>query len=182
MTDPKSELLANAPLIDFQELTEVIVTEMLSPGTRSRADSVWISGSFPDPEREIDRTDTPSDLDLFVLVPDWDLPPADSGIAVLAPGAETPSTYQNVWSEASWDSKATPQSEWNCSPQEAWDRLPEHAQETLLRSVERGFYATEADVEEDRLRGYDLNIGNEQHFEYGRCPRSDIRIWDGGPV
>lgn len=179
MADPKSELLSNAPLIDFEELKDVILMELLSRETRSKADSVWISGSFPDPEREIDRTDTPSDLDLFVLVPEWDLPPVDTGIPLLAPEAETPSVYQNVEKEAIWDAKETPLSAWDCSPQAAWDRLPNHARETLMRSVKKGFYATEGDVEAERLRGYDLSIGNEEHFEHGRCPRADIRIWNG---
>lgn len=172
MDEKKAALQDNAPLIDFDELRNIVLEEMLTPETRTKAHSVWISGNFSDPTYDIATEDSPSSLDLFVLIPDWTLPPADCGIPIMAPEVEMPPAYQNF--DDAWESKGTETDRWDCSPQEAWNRLPNHAQETLKNSAKKGFYASEADVEDGLMRGYELSIGNEKHFQHGRRPRSDI--------
>lgn len=178
MPDPKETLLSRAPLVDFEDLRKLIVYEIVTEETRSRAENIWITGSFSDPEREIDSGEAPSDLDILVNVPGWELPPADTGIPLVASSVDTPPIYERFPDEYTWESKGEPISSWDCSAQEAWEQLPEYAQETLMRSVEQVFHATEADVENNTMRSYDVNIGNQDHYEHNRCPRADICIWE----
>lgn len=165
-----------APLVELPGLRDQIVSRILSDGTRTAADSVWLRKSFVDPEKEIDRKQTDSDLDVFVLLPDWDYPVVDSGLAVAALQAETPEAYADVEQHADWESK---DGEWH-DPSDAWSRIPSHARETLENSLQLGFFATQQDQSEGNVRLYDVTVVNEYQFNYKRDETAEIRLWNGG--
>lgn len=175
MTDvtPKESFHEKAPLVDVDELVGLVVDGMMTDGLRERAGSVWIQSSFADPEREIDTKETLSDLDLFVVVPDWEYPAVDSGLALVAPEAEVPAAYEESREGKDWTSKGG-----KCdSPEEAWEMIPGWARETLSQSLEYGFYATESDVESGSVRSYDLTIDNRDVFERVREPDAEFCLW-----
>lgn len=177
-TAPLEEFRAKAPLIDVDELVELILYDIMTEELRERAESVWIRNSFTDPDREIDTSETPSDLDIYVVVPGWDLPVTDSGIAAVASGADPPDALAESAADFEWTSK---DGNWD-SAEQAWDRIPEYVRETLRRSVEIGFYARESDVEEGIIRLFDLVVGNRENFAYVEKPGAEVRIYHGDSV
>lgn len=169
---PRETLERKAPLVDLEGMTEKIVTEVVDSRLRQRAESLWILGSFADPEKEIDAGETPSDLDLFLTVPEWDLPIADSEIPVLASQVSTPDVLGSRFEGTEWDGVGGPGSEWNCSAEDAWERLPEDVQQTFLNGTEWLFFASESDRIINRPRSYHLHVGSRAQLEHhlpGRC-------------
>lgn len=69
---------------------------------------------------------------------------------------------------------------WDCSAAEAWERLPEYVCDTLQRSVESGFYASEDDVEHGVVRTYDVVIGPRELFDVLRSRNEDklLGLWE----
>lgn len=162
-----------APLVSLDELAEIITKDILTEELRQKTESVWLFNSFVDPEREIDEKETDSDLDVILLVPDWELPVLDTGLAVVAPQADTPEAYENNAGEMNWSSK---DGKWD-SPAKAWERLPDYVRETFLESVQRGFFANESDVESNNIRLYDITIVNRTQFHYDE-EATRICIWE----
>lgn len=173
MNPARKSLQEKAPLIDFDELEDLIVNEMLSDNIKQEAESAWITSSFVDPDREIDTSQYPSDLDVQVVIPGWEYPIADSGIAFFAPQVETPDIYKQAIENAQWDSK----DEGWATAEEAWEELPEYARETLLNSIQFAFRADENDIEEDRIRQYDISIIDEEYRRQTTKPGAEICVW-----
>jgi len=172
--DPaKESFRKKAPLLEIDDLTEVIIEKILTEELLERAESVWIRKSFADPDKEIDSKDTPSDLDVFVVVPSWDKPLPDSGLAIVAPQVEVSAAYEESAEGSNWTSK---DGKWE-SAEEAWEQIPKYVQKSLIRSTEYGFYATESDVESGIVRPYDITICNEEQFEVASKPDGEFCIW-----
>lgn len=174
------EFQNNAPIIGVEELAEMLRFEMLSDETREKANSIWIVGSFVTPDKDIDTGESHSDLDVFVVLPNWELPIAGTALAMMAPQSDTLARYEQYPEKYNWSSKDTPRWKWDCSAEEAWERIPEHAQKTLVQSTERYFFATDDDIEENRQRSYELNIANQQQLEHAVKDIPALEIWRDG--
>lgn len=173
----RAELAEKAPLVDVDELVEAITEGLLADGLRARADSVWLYGSFVDPGKEVDESEARSDLDVFVVVPDWELPVSGVAIPLFAPQVELPPVVARFADRLDWSGVAGFENGWDCSAGEAWDRLPEPVRETLHRCVTTAFYAREADVEEGLVRPYDLMVGDESQWDARLGDGPAVRIW-----
>lgn len=165
----RRELNAKAPLVDLAELREVVVSEIMTPTLRDWTDGVWLLGSFVNPGRSIDANGKSSDLDVFVRLPDWDLPQAETGIAMVAsePKEAVPSAVRELADR--WEPIEGPASVvWECSVDEAWERIPEPVKRTLVASTKEGFFATESDRRQGTPRCFDFVVGNDAQLEYNR--------------
>lgn len=172
MNPAKKSLNQKAPKINFEELKDLITNKILSDGIKQRATAVWITGSFTDPNREIDTSEYPSDLDIIVVIPDWEYPMADTGILFTAPQVETPAIYEGVVEDIRWESK---DGGWDTA-EEAWEDLPEYARETLRQSFQHVFRANEEDVQQERIRQYDVTIIDEER-RAEMDTSGEIRVW-----
>lgn len=159
------EFQRKAPLLDRDSLASEVVHNILEPELRERAAEIWILGSFINPDKGTDENGR-SDMDLFVVVPDWDMPVADVSILFAASNVPTPPMYEPLSDDHDWKGIDAPDRTWDGSPDEAWERLPEYVRETLHNAATEFFYATMADKEQNRVRNYDLQIGNRQQFDY----------------
>lgn len=162
-----------APFVDVDAIRDLIVYDIVSDGTREQAESIWLQNSFVDPDCGIDENESPSDLDIFILIPDWNLPVADTGIAVATSETRVPAIYEQV-GPVTWESK---DGRWTDSVDEFWEHLPEHVQQTLVQSMHKGFYATEEDYENRLIRSYDVTIGDRTAFNYERDAHARVEIW-----
>lgn len=174
----RAEFQEKAPLVDLDELRRMVVDDILADELRERADSVWIYGSFVNEDKELDAGDARSDLDLFVRVPEWSHPIADSAIAAVASAAPD----GDVPDSDDWEGIATPETAWERSADEAWEQLPASVRDTLVRSTKRVFYATEAELDDGDSRVFDVNVGNAEQFWYVARYHPVSWIWSRGDV
>lgn len=158
-----AELQKKAPLVPIDELSTMIETELLPSGICSKVDSVWLSGSFVNPHKEIDRGSNLSDLDLFIVVPEWNLSPATTSIAIFASQVPIPSSFERLSQEEDWDKYGG--SVWECSADEAWEALPDPVQAMLRRSLRKRFYRNERELEQNISRNYDLFMGSQRQIK-----------------
>lgn len=156
------------PLVDVNELIDVITYEIVTDELRRKAESIWLYGSFVNPQKEIDTKAERSDLDIFVVVPGWDLPQADSAIPIFASQVSTPDIFRNISESKTWRGVGLKSSRggWDRPVDEVWEVLPEYMQETLKNSIERVFYITEEDMRNNRHRIYDTVIGDRSQLEF----------------
>lgn len=154
------EFERKAPLVDPEELVEVIEHKLFTPELRDRTDSIWLHGSFVTPGKDIDTGEEYSDMDVVAVVPEWDLPPAGPGIVIFAP--ETDLVHSEVVDD---DFEWTYSYQWE-SAEKAYELLPEYARESFVQSLHRFFHASEADREEGVFRQYDLRICHPDHLDY----------------
>lgn len=183
----RNELREKAPLVEPDELKQLIVREIVDDKLREWAAGVWLLGSFVNPGRDIDSKDKRSDLDAFVLVPDWEFPQAGSGMAMFAEAVdeEVPTIFEQVTDGKSWSPMEGPESVlWECSVDEAWEQLPACVQRSLVNSTQTGVYAIEEDKRNGRARCCDLIVGNEAQLEFNRAVEEangaeliDTQIW-----
>lgn len=146
-----------APLVEPAALARLVTEELCTPELRRRVEGVWLFGSFVDPDKPLDTGETHSDLDVLVHDPTWDLPMANSGMAVCVPDVETADCYGDVGDDLGWRGEQF----WGCPVEEAWSRLPEYAKPTLVRATERAFFATPAERRAGRARTYDLKVAGD---------------------
>lgn len=175
---------AKAPLIDLEQLAQMLTSEIIASELLSQADSVWLFASFVNPNKEIDTGRKASDLDVFVRVPDWEMPIADSGIPIFASSQPTSDLYETMTDDLNWQGHDAPDRQWDCSPDEAWKSLPEPVQITLFRCTRKLFHATQEDREKNRGRIYDILIGNEVQFKWATYYDENDRllIWENGSL
>lgn len=167
-TDPSSverTLAGRAPLLDVSELRTLVVRKLLPRSVLDRTESIWLLGSFTNPGKDLD-TEKRSDLDVYVVVPDWDRPIALSSLAVYAP--QSPVHDPSVEEDA-WTGVIGPEgTRWDRSASEAWDCLPTDVQRALAYSVQVAVFATEADRARGSPRNVDLMIGSDGGLAYSR--------------
>ena len=174
------------PLVDVTELVNIITYEIVTDELRQRAESIWLYGSFVNPRKEIDTKEARSDLDIFVVVPEWDLPQADAAIPIFASQVPTPDVFQELSESQEWRGRGLQSSRggWDRPVDEVWESLPADVKETLKNSIERVFYTTEEDMRANRHRIYDTIIGDESQLEFnlemGRT--EDNEITPGVPI
>lgn len=178
MSGSVSTFRERAPLVDTAELSDLIVKGIIHPETRAAAESIWLQNSFVDPNRDIDENDTPSDLDVFVLIPDWEFPVADTGLAATVPAVENPEPHPST-DNVTWDSK---DGKWTEGAESFWEVLPEHARGTFARSLQKGFYASETDREAGLIRTYDVTIGDRTDFEYDQESHARLQLYPENEV
>lgn len=160
--DPMEEFRRNAPLVDPDGLVRMLREDMFSEGLRERAESIWIGGSFVNPDKAVSET---SDLDVFVVDPTWELPISSSGIALMASEPPTPSFYDDVIEERTWAPVTDLDKSWQGTADEAWEMLPEYAKKSLIRSNEKALFPTERNRNEGRARPYELGIGSPEQLD-----------------
>jgi hypothetical protein len=195
MCDPVHELESKAPLIEYEELVDIVANELLTTELRDVASGVWITGSFVNPDKPLDTGDTPSDMDLLVPIRNWDYPITSSGIAFAAPQVVIPDAYDVESVE--WESVIPDMVEktasdmgasefpdpgtWDCSVEDVWDQLPEYVCETLASSIRNGFYARPADIEHGVIRTYDIVLGPHDLFTALKDRNEDklLQLWEG---
>ncbi|RQG99200.1 hypothetical protein EA472_15140 [Natrarchaeobius oligotrophus] len=174
----KREFERKAPLLEFNEMKDILVTEIIDEKLLERTRDVWLHGSFVQPDAEIDTGDKLSDMDAFIVVPSWELPVANTGIAWAAPQAPRLESLDHLGDHFVWNELPAEDEGWNCSAGEAWEQLPDCAKTTLLNSTQRFLFANENDHEARRARNYDIMIGSVSQFDHQKkkCPKT--KIWE----
>ncbi|PSP75603.1 hypothetical protein BRC81_14535 [Halobacteriales archaeon QS_1_68_20] len=114
-----------------------------------------------DPDKPIDRKDKPSDLDVFVVISDWDLPIADPSIVLSSSEAPDPPTIREESGDS--DDFELHNSEFWEDADQAWEKLPAFAQQTLVNSTRNFLRFKPEDKQENVVRNYDLRIGRREH-------------------
>lgn len=156
----REQLEQKAPLVDPDGLVDTIESEILSPELRDRGSSIWLRGSFVDPDREIDSGEKYSDMDVYVPVDGWDLPLAGPGTIIYASQTDSVHAVAVAKDEYEWSYKH----QWE-SADRAYERLPEYAIETFTESLRHFFIASEEDKEADVYRQYDIRIGSPSQVD-----------------
>lgn len=179
MNVTRNEFESKAPLVNHDELVEIVTEELLTDKLQRVAAGVWLTGSFVNSKKPLDTGDSPSDMDLLVPVCDWEYPIISSALALVAPQVELPKVYDVTDTE--WKRKTPPMVEetftsadpeelpsitrWDCSAEDAWNRLPDYVCTTLERSINCGFYASKSDAEARIIRSYHVVIGPLELFD-----------------
>lgn len=164
---PKDSFNRKAPLVDAEELVEIIVDEIVSEDLKQQADSIWLLGSFVNPEKELDRKGR-SDLDVFVVVPDWEYPQVDTGVAIFADQATVPELIAELADNGEYLALKGPEGRWERPPAEIWDTIPEYARRTLINSASNVFFRNEDEKASNKIRLYDVTIGSPPQLEFDR--------------
>lgn len=171
----REQLREKAPLIDPDELVDVFVSTLLQSDVGERARTAWFLGSFVNPEKDIDSGASPSDLDVFIEVPGWSGPPADSGMAMTAESVETPNV--RIRNEDRWRGQFAPDAFWACTADEAWEVIPEYVKPLLVWASSRAVYVTREEAEAGTARPFDLTIGNAAQCEMHVEAKTGTCIW-----
>lgn len=159
--ETQTELSKKAPLLEPEEVLDLIENKLLSDGTRDQADGIWLYGSMVNPEKKLDKGENYSDLDIFVIVPEWNLPLVGPSAVIYAPQVETPLDEAFQWGNKEWKFEH----EWG-SAERAYELLPEHARTTFMNCTRQYFIAKKEDQENNIIRQFELRIGNEEHRKY----------------
>ncbi|MFC7081937.1 hypothetical protein [Halorussus caseinilyticus] len=176
-----------APLVDLDEFTEMIVSEVVTDELLSRTESIWLIGSFTNPGKEIDTNKFEwSDLDVYVAVSDWEFSQAATNMLIAEPSEPTPKGVPTEHGPEKWDDRLAGPKRWNCSVTEAWEQLPECARETIRKSAQKGFFRNHEEFENREVRYLDLFVGSRDQLmgqrERGRQSRADALpgfcIWE----
>lgn len=184
---PRETFREKAPLLSRATLAETVRDQVLAPPVRDAARSLWLHGSFADPDSGIDREDleTPggphglSDVDVFVVIDDW---------------GERTLTTRSTASQHGLLCRLAAQGELHvhtdADPADRLDRpavsdtlrntvaLPATALETTIHRAERTtFHVRDFDVDLLQFRALDLTLGGPIAFDrlVGDDPR--VRLW-----
>lgn len=167
VSTPREAFEAYAPMIDAEDLSSMILNDVMTDRLRSRAASLWLIGGFADPARPLGTTeDRWSDLDVFIVDLHWDMPQAETGIALETTHTTLPDQISEN-AEGEWNGVSGPE-QWGCSADEAWDQLPEYVQETLIKGTHKLIFRSRKERESLRPRYLDLFVGNEEQLAYQR--------------
>ena len=171
---PAEAFAERAPLLDPPTVAKVVLFDLLAPEVREHVESVYVYGSFVDPDRELDRDGDTSDLDVYVTVGDVVLPTVDS----------KPAEVSTRFSASQHGLLC------RCATQGALDvfgrtdpfdvPLPDAPEGIVesIKSAERAvFHPREMDADLLRFRALDLTLGTRDAFErfLGEDPR--LRVW-----
>lgn len=176
----REEFESKAPLLEFEEMKNILIENVIHERLLDRTRGIWLHGSFVDPDSEIDTGDKRSDMDVFVVVPGWELPVATTGIAWTAPQAPQIEGLEHLRGNHDWDELPAPSEDWkwNCSPGEAWEKLPDYVRTTLVNSNKRFFFATPTDYKERKARPYDVFVGDVEQFEFHSKIGPKVKVWE----
>ncbi|WP_139172838.1 hypothetical protein [Halopelagius longus] len=174
----KSEFRKKAPRLEFDDMETIVVEEILNEDILKQTRDIWLHGSFIDPNSEIDKGDKRSDLDIFVVVPNWNLPAVTSGITWAASQAPTLEDLDHLRDHYTWKELPSKEKKWNCTAEEAWEKLPECVRKTFIRASHRFFFANDNDYREKKMRNYDVFIGNISQFQYHKTIGPKAKIWE----
>lgn len=179
MNAQKKTFSEKAPLINIDELVDFVINEIVDENLRRQASSIWLLGSFVNPGKEIDRGKRRSDLDIFVVVPDWDLPQINSGVALYADQVPTPDILKKTVERSKYAPLMGPDGRWEIPASDIWEELPDSIKKTFVSSIETVFFATQEERESGEIRMYDVIVGDESHLDYNRkkgCPSSHAEL------
>jgi hypothetical protein len=165
-----------APLLKDVGLAKIVLFDLLAPEVREHVESVYVYGSFVDPDRELDRDGDVSDLDVYVTVGDEVPPTVD--------GSQEPAEVSTRFGATEHGLLC------RCATQgalevfgrgEAFDVPLPDAPEPVVGSVERAeravFHAREIDGELLRFRPLDLTLGTPDAFATFVDGDPHLEVW-----
>jgi len=173
---PAEAFADRAPLLEDATVAKVVLFDLLEREVREHVKSVYVYGSFVDPDQELDRDGDVSDLDIYVTVGDAVLPTVD--------GAHEPAEVSTRFGATEHGLLC------RCATQgalevfgrgEAFDVPLPDAPEPVVGSVERAeravFHARETDGELLRFRPLDLTLGTPDAFATFVDGDPHLEVW-----
>lgn len=165
---PKEVFESRAPAVKISELQGLLLSDIVAEELLTECLSVWVFGSFANPYKSLDRNSRKwSDLDVFIVLDEWDSPQAASNMLMYAPNEDVPREFPEDIKENDWQDippLAGP-GEWQCTIEEAWDEIPLFVKETIRNASKRGFFRNTEEIEAESVRSIDIFVGTERQLE-----------------
>ena len=165
---PKDVFESRAPAVEISELQDLLLSDIITEALLSVCSSVWILGSFTNPYKSLDQNSREwSDLDVFIVLNEWEGPQAASNMLMYAPSENVPRGLPEEVEETNWQdtSSLAGAGEWECTIEEAWSNIPGCVKTTIRNASKRGFFRNTEEIEAKSVRSIDVFVGTKKQLK-----------------